>query len=424
MDEPALAAARASGLVPEGQPLLVMLSGGADSVCLLEVALRLGAKVSALHVNYGLRAAAEQDEAHCRALCERLGVELTVERAWLAGEGNVHAQAREARYAVAERVARADYAAAHTASDQAETVLYRLAVSPGRRALMGMEPRRGRLVRPLLLATRADTRAYCEQRGLHWREDESNDDPRFARARVRHGLLAALLEVAPAAEGAVAETARQLREEAEVLDGVAAEALAGLGGGPTVELAALRALPAATARLVLRALAEAAAGGRYSLASGQVDAVLRLGEGGGTSSLDLGDGVRAIVEYGMLRFDRGAAPPPPEQVPLPVPGAARFGRWDVRAGTGGEVTVAVEGPLTVRAWREGDRMRPVGLGGTKTLADLFADLKVPRELRRTLPVVVSGDEVVWVAGVALDERYAAPAGAETAVGLSASLSRP
>jgi tRNA(Ile)-lysidine synthase len=88
------------------------------------------------------------------------------------------------------------------------------------------------------------------------------------------------------------------------------------------------------------------------------------------------------------------------------------------------VAVAVEGPLVVRAWREGDRIRPVGLGGTKTLGDLFTDRKIPRELRRTLPVVVSGEEVVWVAGVALDERFAAEEGGAGAIGLSASLSRP
>ncbi len=413
MDQPALDAARASGLVVAGRPLLVMLSGGADSVCLLDVALRLEAEVSALHVNYGLREEAGQDEAHCRALCERLGVDLTVERARLAAAGNVHAQARDARYLVAERLAGGDYAAAHTASDQAETVLYRLAVSPGRRALLGMEPRRGRLVRPLLGATRAQTREYCEGRGLAWREDESNDDPRFARARVRNGLLAALLEVAPSAEDAVAETARQLREEAEVLDAVAAEALAGLGGGPVVELAALRALPRATARLVLRELAG------VPLVSARVGELLQLGEGGGTRALDLGEGVRAVVEYGMLRFDRAGPPAEPEPVALPLPGTVRFGAWEVRAGGAGEVHVAVDAPLTVRAWREGDRIRPVGLDGTKTLADLFTDRKIPRELRRTLPVVASGDDVVWVAGVALDERFAAPDGAEGAIGLSA-----
>ncbi len=81
--------------------------------------------------------------------------------------------------------------------------------------------------------------------------------------------------------------------------------------------------------------------------------------------------------------------------------------------------MAVAGALTVRAWREGDRIRPQGLGGAKTLQDLFTDRKVPRELRRTLPVVVAGDDVVWVAGVALDERFAAAPGAEGAIGLSA-----
>src|SRR5947199_3853152 len=145
-----LGAARDSGLVHEGEPLLVMLSGGADSVCLLDVALRLGARVEALHVNYALRGEdSEEDERFCRELCERLGVNLHVERVSL-GSGNVQAQARDARYAVAERIAERDYAAAHTSSDQAETVLYRLVTSPGRRALLGMEARRGRLIRPLL----------------------------------------------------------------------------------------------------------------------------------------------------------------------------------------------------------------------------------------------------------------------------------
>ena len=101
--EPALRAAADSGLVGEGEPLLVLLSGGADSVCLLDVAVRLGAAVSALHVNYGLRAEAEHDEAHCRALCSSLDVPLVVERARLPSSGNLQAHARDARYRLAER---------------------------------------------------------------------------------------------------------------------------------------------------------------------------------------------------------------------------------------------------------------------------------------------------------------------------------
>jgi len=419
-----LEAARASGLIAAGEPLLVLLSGGADSICLLEVSLRLGAEVSALHVNYGLRDEADQDEAHCRAVCAQLGVELAVERARCPAGGNLQARARDARYLLAERYARGDYAAGYTASDQAETVLYRLATSPGRRALLGMEPRRGRLVRPLLGVTREEVRRYCTERGREWREDASNADPRFARARVREGLLPALRSVAPAPERAIVETAAALREEAEVLDAAASDALAVLGGGPAVELAGLSELAPALARLVLRRLAEQAAGGQRSLSRAEATAVLGLGGKAGTRALDLGDGLRAVAEYGTLRFRRGGEAAVPETVELAVPGRVRFGAWEVEAapGQGGEVAIdagALAGPLIVRSWSEGDRMRPVGLGGTKTLQDLFTDRKVPRALRRSLPVIAAGERIVWVAGVALDERFAAAPGDEDAVGLSA-----
>jgi tRNA(Ile)-lysidine synthase len=420
-----LEVARESGLIAEGQPLLVLLSGGGDSVALLDVALRLGARVSALHVNYGLREGSGDDEAFCRGLCAELGVGLVAEQVALTGEGNVQERAREARYALAERLAPGDYAAAHTATDQAETVLYRLAVSPGSRALLGMEPRRGRLVRPLLRATRDELRSYLHARGLEWREDPSNADRRFARARVRHDVLDALRELSPAAEQTIAETALQLREEAEVLRSAADEALEELGGGPAVSLADLRGLSPALARLVLRGLAESAEGGPRSLSRGEADAILGLaGARGGTRTLDLGGGLRAVSEYGTLRFTRDPDAEPPQPASLPVPGRARFGDWELEAlpGTAGDVSVAgaaLGSEATVRAWRDGDRMRPVGVGGSKSLQDLFTDRKVPRALRRTLPVVEAGGEIVWVAGVALDERFAAPEGDPAAVGLSA-----
>lgn len=436
----ALAAARASDLIQSGEPLLVMLSGGADSVCLLDVALTLGARARALHVDYGLREGSEGDVRHCRELCAALGVELIVERVELPAAGNLHAHAREARYALAERHApHGDHAAAHTASDQAETVLYRLAVSPGRRPLLGMEPRRGRLVRPLLAATADETRAHCRGRSLEWREDPSNRDPRFARARVRHGLLAELRTVNPAAERAIAESAAQLRDEAEVLDSAVAEALERLGGGPAVEAAALAELGPGLARLVLRRLAEREAGAARPLSRSEVDSVLALagaalpgrsdgaagaGAAGGSRSLDLGGGVRAIAEYGTLRFRLGGDPQPPEAVVLPIPGSVAFGAWRVeaRAGGGGEVELRADAlgrEAIVRPWREGDRMRPLGLDGAKTLQDLLVDRKVPRALRRSLPVVEAGGEIAWVAGVAVDERFAAGPQARARVGLSA-----
>jgi tRNA(Ile)-lysidine synthase len=421
--EAPLEAARASGLIVRERPLLVLLSGGGDSVCLLDVALRLGAEVSALHVNYGLREGSGPDASFCRALCEELGVPLTVERVAL-HEGNLQERARDARYALAEQLAEGDYAAAHTASDQAETVVYRLAVSPGTRALRGMAPRRGRLVRPLLEVTREQVRHYLRARTLRWREDPSNADRRFARARVRHEVFDVLRELSPAAELTISETARQLRDEGEVLESMAADVLKELGGGPAIVLAELRSQPPALARLVLRGLAETAEGGPRSLSRAEADAILALGVGGGTSSLDLGGGLRAIAEYGTLRLTRDPDAEPPAPVALPVPGGVRFGDWNVEARPGGRGDVSVSAAVLaagarVRAWHDGDRMRPVGLGGTKTLQDLFTDRKVPRALRRTLPVVEAGGEIVWVAGVALDERAAADPGEAGAVGLSA-----
>lgn len=429
MSEAPLDAARASGLVHAGEPLLVLLSGGGDSICLLDVALRLDARVSALHLNYGLREGADADETFVRELCERLGVPLSAERVELPEGGNLQERAREARYTLAERLAERDYAAAHTASDQAETVLYRLAVSPGSRSLHGMAPRRGRLVRPLLAVTREEVRGYLCNRGLDWREDPSNADRRFARARVRHDLLGALREIGPAAERTIAETARQLREEADVLEAAVEAALDELGGGPAVSLAALREHPPAVRRLVLRELAGRAApsgAGPTSLSRRETAEILALGERG-TASLDLGGGLRAVAEYGTLRFTSAEEPEPAAPAPLPVPGRARFGDWEIEAQPDlpGDVSVSAASLVpgaTVRAWREGDRMRPLGLGGTKTLQDLFTDRKIPRALRHTLPVVESGGQVAWVAGVALDERFAARPG-EPSVGLSARLAR-
>ena len=340
MSERAFDAARESGLIREGEPLLVLLSGGADSTCLLDVAVRLGARMSALHVNYGLREGADADEEHCRALCSSLGVELHVEGVQgPPGSGNLQAWARDVRYANAERVAAGDYAAAHTASDQAETVLYRLAVSPGRRALLGMAPRRGRLVRPLLRATREDTRDHCRSRGLEWREDPSNEDPRFARSRVRGELLPVLRSLSPAAERTIAETAQLLRDETEVLERAVDDAQARLVAGAALPLAELRGEPAAVRRLLLRRMAETAAGRERALSREDCDRILGLGDAGGTRQLDLGEDLRAVVEYGTLRFALGPDAPPPDPVRLPVPGAARFGelggRGTARRGGGG-----------------------------------------------------------------------------------------
>ncbi|MDX6691003.1 MAG: tRNA(Ile)-lysidine synthase [Solirubrobacteraceae bacterium] len=290
---------RATGLLRPSEPVVVLLSGGRDSVCLLDVAVRIAGPdaVTALHVNYGLREDAAADERHCRAVCDGIGVALEVEAAERPeGAGNLQAWARDVRLGAGAGLAEArgaSLATGHTATDQAETILYRLAASPGRRALLGMSARDGLLIRPLLRVTRAQTAEHCIARGLAWRDDASNDELAYARNRARAHLVPALRELHPAAESNVLRTAELLREEAAVLDEVVATALA---GRDVIEVAHLAALPPALARLVVRRLAEDVTGRLCARAPGRLDDILALGDG----ALDLGDGARAVVEDGVL----------------------------------------------------------------------------------------------------------------------------
>jgi tRNA(Ile)-lysidine synthase len=301
------ATVREGGLLACEEPLLVMISAGRDSTCLLDVAVALrGADaVSALHVNYGLREEAAADERRCVALCEQLGVELEVVRASRdAAPGNLQAWAREVRYEAAGRIAArrgALIATGHTSSDQVETILYRLAASPGRRALLGMLPREGALLRPLLGVSREQTAGYCRERTLDWREDASNEDERFARTRVRHGLLPALRAVHPAAEANVLRTAALLREETELLDALVEEELA---GRDSIAVARLEELPAALARLLVVRLAEAAAGTYVPQAGARVAEIVALGRRGGRAELHVGGQAGAVIAGGVLSMVR------------------------------------------------------------------------------------------------------------------------
>jgi tRNA(Ile)-lysidine synthase len=426
-----------SGLVDSFSSGVVLVSGGADSACAAAgLASALGAgKVHALHVNYRLRPTADRDEEAARRLAAALRIDLHVERPELRS-GNLQAAAREARYSAAHRLlARAGgdwIATGHTRTDVAETLLYRLAASPGTRALLGLAPRSGRVIRPLLALGRDDTRALAAEAGLPFEDDETNLDPGFARNRIRAEVLPVLRELSPALERNIAETRAELGEEAELLQRVVLEALdaAGAGAGAVaIRAESLQGSEPALQRLALRALAERAAGHPVALGRARTAEIMRLALAPEGGEVELGAGIRAICERGLVRFatavEGDAAPQP---VVLKIPGTCRFGAWEVRAELR-PMPVSAAGPdlatldaealgeeLTVRGWQEGDRIRPLGMDGTKTLQDLFTDTGVPRSLRHNLPVVTARDRVAWVAGVAVSDDFRlAPETREVAV---------
>jgi tRNA(Ile)-lysidine synthase len=315
-------------------------------------------------------------------------------------------------------------------------MLYRLASSPGRRALLGLAPRRGRIVRPLLALGRADTRRLTTEAGLPFHDDPSNLDPRFARVRVREEVMPVLRDLNPALEENFASTWAELAEEGEALETLAAEILAEAGAGagsPVLRVEDLDGLHPAVRRLALRSLAGTLAGRDVPLGCERAAEIWRLARDPEGGEVELGGGIRAICEAGTIRLaaaPEAAAPP----ALLTVPGSCRFGRWELRAELG-EPAVAPGGPeiasldatalgaeLEVRGWREGDRMRPLGLGGGKSLQDIFTDRRVPRSLRQTLPVVSSDGRIAWVAGVAVSEEFKLGPGSSRAAILTATLS--
>ena len=260
-------------LLPPGVPLhelhlAAAVSGGADSMALLRILLALqpefGFVLSACHVNHGLRGeSADRDEAFVRAECARLGVPLRVfhaaEMADEVGLPSEHAGedwARRLRYACFARLCGEGIdvvATAHTANDQAETLLLRLARGTGLHGAAGIRPKRGCYLRPLLALTRQDTESFCRAAGQAWVTDETNATDAYARNRIRHYAVPALQTINPAAERAVGRLCNQLQELNIWLENLAEKLLAqaACGGGYSIPILAAADAPVLAAALRL-----------------------------------------------------------------------------------------------------------------------------------------------------------------------------
>ncbi len=422
------AALRRYGLVERGDVIVVGVSGGADSVALVaalhELRGELGIDVAAAHLDHGLRGAeSDADRAFVEGLAARFTLPLVVERAQLP-PGNVEAVARQARYAFLARAAAAcgasKIATAHTQDDQAETLVLRLTRGAGRRGLGGIRPRRGAIIRPLLLCDRVQVRYFLVERGLAWRRDRSNFDFGLARTRVRAGYLPALArELNPRLGRALARLADVLRDEDVLLDRIAATVP---GMRDRLELDVLCALEPPIARRVLRRWWRRLATGR-SLAFGHVDAALALArraEGGGRIRVPGGWITRAgaALEY-EAGADREAAVPPYEHVltsgaTLDLPGGWRLslhehaGPIPAELAAGDDVCLldadVAPPPLVVRNRRPGDRLRLLGLGGHTSIKRLFITRGVARARRAYHPLVLAAGEIVWVPRCGRGER--------------------
>lgn len=441
-------AARELDLFHTRRPLLAAVSGGADSLALL-LALRArmppGKPLLAVHVHHGIRGrAADADAAFVRARCKALGVPLEEGRAdvpALARRAGLSLEmaARQARYGffreTAARTGAEAVATAHTADDQAETVLLKLLRGAGPRGLSGIAPRATVLgvpvVRPFLGVTRRDIEAALRAAGERWREDRTNRDTRLLRNRVRHELLP-LLETRynPRIRDVLNRTAAVLRDEEAWLKPLVERERARVRTADGLDARTLAGRPAAVRRRVIRAWLMDAGLPEELLDYGlmrRLEALASRREG--TRGVEAGGGLRVVSEYGRWRIRPEAERPPGggREQAIRSPGSYAFPDWGIRVcvtaargyrktpppGVGRipcrawvDARVERQGGLRIRGRQPGDRMELPG--GARKVQDLFTDAKLPRAARSGVPLFLCGESLVWIPGGPMSTAWRVP----------------
>ncbi len=444
-----------------GDRVGVAVSGGTDSVALLRLLLdlraELGIVLSVVHFNHKIRGAeAEADEEFVRNLARRFELEFHADSDDTPAYAQEHklsleAAGRTLRYAFFDRLT-ADstvhrVATAHTRDDQAETVLMRFLRGAGTKGLAGIYPGMGgwisdgrtpvlrgpRIVRPLLQVAREELRKYLRDAGQDWREDASNLDVNFTRNRVRHEIMAALRPVNPNLDEVLAEMAEiaraeegwwnsQLDQQQDVWAQRPNEAARGVFVPPRMQVDVLLAKPVAMQRRLIRRMVEFP---EAHLDFQHVEAVLALAASPASRAervLELPNGFEAVRQDRELWFRRkersrqGHA----YSLGLPVPGEWEVVGRKIRASITRDVSPRPEaGPyiraallgselkrqLCVRNWHAGDRYQPAHTKEPKKLKELLQARHIPREQKPYWPVVVSGEEIVWVPGFEAPERF-------------------
>lgn len=447
-----LAYIRRHELVSPGATIVVGISGGADSMCLLHVlhtlAKELGVKLHAAHLNHRLRGhESEMDAQYVEGIARSMDIPVTVESADVAGHRNAEAvsleeAARELRYRflaeVASGIGAAYVAVGHTWDDHIETVVLHLLRGTGTMGLRGLESSvemggwwrssgtGPRLIRPLLGTSRAETAGYCSQHGLQPRVDSSNVSASFLRNRVRMDLLPALRQYNPAVDAALGRLSRLAREDDLFIRQQAEDWWTALAedssGGVDMRAQQLAALPGALQSRLIRMGIERVLGSTRDVEAGHIAAVRQLLLKDSGKEVSLPHGLLCRRDYDVLRIvtqrSKASCPIwPDEGLPLRVPGESRLPGWrarseirapvhrDTAARFVAELDLDRTGTdLSVRKRRAGDRFQPLGMAELKKLQDFMVDAKIPRWQRDCVPLVCTPEHIVWVVGWRIDQR--------------------
>ncbi len=388
------------------------------------------------HLDHGLRPSSAADARFVEKQAKSLSLPFAAERCDIRGEAQARRQGieetgRDVRRAFLARVANergaSRIATGHTADDQAETILFRLARGAGWSGLCGMAPVAGPVIRPLLYVTRAEVREFVRSRGLDWRDDESNADVAFARNRIRERVLPELAAINPDVVRSVGRFAEVAVDMHEIERFVAERLWSDICEREQVSSLRLArervvALPLGVQSIVLREAMRRARGDLRGIGYSHVVASRRLAGGAIDGGELLLPRLRILVTRTSIDFLAAARPPSePWQTPLPIGSttiAAAGLSFDVSIVTRDEAPAApsrdpweemadadaVSFPLVARSRRDGDRFAPLGMGEDVRLKSFLINARVPAEARTRLALVCDREKIVWVAGVRLSDH--------------------
>jgi tRNA(Ile)-lysidine synthase len=439
-------------LVTPGQKVLVAVSGGPDSVCLLHIlsALRheLDIELHIAHLDHQLRGKeSAADAAYVATLARKLGIPAAIESRNVKAYRKEHRlsleeAAREVRYAfLAETACKAGaarVAVGHTASDNVETILMHLVRGSGTRGLQGLQPLHSwksgatslTIIRPLLETTREETAAYCRRHRLNPCTDSTNLSPELFRNRVRHELLPLLNKYNPRIAEALQRTARIAADDLDFIDKEVARQQKAItcreGDAVMLDKPQFLARPAAIQRYLLRAAIESLLGDLKDIEAGHIEGVLAALEKPAGRVISLPEGIKFTIEYDryILAPDTASTCPLPaleKESPLKIPGRTSIPGGEMAASlttpdkAQGEYSKADEftaffdfdktgDVLTVRRRLKGDKFQPLGLKSPKKLNVFMIDARIPRAWRERIPLVTAPERIIWVTGWRIDEQ--------------------
>lgn len=421
-----------------GETVLVGLSGGADSVCLLtalnKLSVEFGIKLHAIYIDHGLRPVEVPAEIEfCKKLCEGLSLPFitkTVDVKTFAAELGINKQeaARELRYKAFNEalfeLGGGRVALGHTADDQVETFLMRMLRGAGPKGLSGIPPVRKDIIRPLIEIERAEIEGFLDELRVNYITDSSNLKDDYLRNRLRHIFIPELKKINPSISMTTARTMAILREEESYFELIVTKTLMRLISRKTDSRIELFLSPIETMeRVILRRVLRRAIGetrGLRGLEFSHIEEIIGLiKQGQPGDRLNLPKGLRVIKDYALLiitseqpqRLVTHTLNIPGEAVLREIQSVIKASIGEEMSGTGDKRTIIIldadktGNQLVIRARQEGDFFYPMGFGKRKKLQDFFVDEKIARELRDTIPVILSGKEIVWLAGLRGDERF-------------------